>query len=120
MISNQDNTDTKNEAGEDNKDCKHSQPSKENNAQPMDTTLYQNLVYQTPLRTHVKSAVYHYLKELDGQQPTNLYATFLQEVEKPLLEVVLEQTHGNQSKACLILGINRGTLRKKMQLYGLL
>jgi len=37
-----------------------------------------------------------------------------------LLEVVLKKCRGNQSQACKILGLNRGTLRKKMAKYGLL
>ena len=41
------------------------------------------------------------------------------EVEKPLLEVVLKRTGGNQLRAARILGINRNTLRKKLDLYGL-
>lgn len=73
-----------------------------------------------PLRYHVQQAVEQYFVELEGETATNLYQTILQEVEKPLLEVVLEQTQGNQSKTALILGLNRGTLRKKMQQYGLM
>ncbi|SUD90437.1 DNA-binding transcriptional regulator Fis [Psychrobacter phenylpyruvicus] len=73
-----------------------------------------------PLRFHVQQAVEQYFIELEGETATNLYQTILQEVEKPLLEVVLEQTQGNQSKTALILGLNRGTLRKKMQQYGLM
>ena len=73
-----------------------------------------------PLRYHVQHAVEQYFVELEGETATNLYQTILQEVEKPLLEVVLEQTQGNQSKTALILGLNRGTLRKKMQQYGLM
>ena len=73
-----------------------------------------------PLRYHVQQAVEQYFVELEGATATHLYQTILQEVEKPLLEVVLEQTQGNQSKTALILGLNRGTLRKKMQQYGLM
>jgi len=39
-------------------------------------------------------------------------------VEKPLLEVVLTHAGGNQTLAAQVLGINRNTLRKKMQQYG--
>lgn len=75
---------------------------------------------KTPLRDHVHVAVTQYLSELDDQLPTSLYQTVIQEVERPLLEVVLAKTQGNQSKSAKILGLNRGTLRKKLELYGLM
>jgi Fis family transcriptional regulator len=49
-----------------------------------------------------------------------LYELVLGEVEPPLLRTVMEYTRGNQSRAAEILGINRGTLRKKLKTYGLL
>ncbi|WP_230656982.1 DNA-binding transcriptional regulator Fis [Psychrobacter sp. I-STPA10] len=73
-----------------------------------------------PLRIYVEHAVRQYFAELEGEQPHDLYELVLQEVEKPLLAVVLENTRGNQSKTAQILGLNRGTLRKKMQNYGLI
>jgi Fis family transcriptional regulator len=42
------------------------------------------------------------------------------EVERPLFKTVLEYVGGNQSRAAEILGINRGTLRKKLRDYKLL
>ncbi|WP_011960844.1 MULTISPECIES: DNA-binding transcriptional regulator Fis [Psychrobacter] len=75
---------------------------------------------RAPLRHHVQQAVEQYFVELEGESTTNLYQTILQEVEKPLLQVVLKQTQGNQSKTAKILGLNRGTLRKKMQQYDLM
>ena len=42
------------------------------------------------------------------------------EVEAPLLACVLEHTDGNQTRAADALGLNRGTLRKKLKLYGLI
>ena len=60
-----------------------------------------------------------YFDDLNGQQPQNLYSFFISEVEKPFLKVVLEQVDGNQSRAAKILGINRNTLRKKIQTYKL-
>ena len=39
---------------------------------------------------------------------------FIAAVEKPLLDVVMNQAEGNQSKAAEWLGINRNTLRRKL------
>lgn len=72
-----------------------------------------------PLRECVASALSEYFKHLDGHPPGNLYQMVLQEMEMPLLEAALRHTGGNQSHAAEILGISRGTLRKKLKLYGL-
>ncbi|MBT8123984.1 MAG: hypothetical protein KJO81_04075, partial [Gammaproteobacteria bacterium] len=48
-----------------------------------------------------------------------LYKMFVGEVERPLLESVMEYCNGNQTKAARYLGLNRGTLRKKLKLYSL-
>lgn len=71
------------------------------------------------LQDSVDQALEQYVAKLDGQTPANLYSLVLAEVEKPLLEMVLKLTNGNQSKAAIILGISRGTLRKKMAIYEL-
>lgn len=72
------------------------------------------------LGASVRKSLKDYFDQLDGQTPANLYSMVLAEVEKPLIEMVLGLTKGNQSKAAIILGISRGTLRKKMAIYGLL
>ena len=72
------------------------------------------------LRTEVKRAIKRYYRKLDGQNPIELYNLTLSQIEPPLLEVVLKKCRGNQSQASKILGLNRGTLRKKMAKYGLL
>ena len=74
---------------------------------------------QTTLRDSVKQTMEAYLKQLDGHSTGQLYAMFQQEVETPLLEIVMAYVRGNQSKAAELLGINRGTLRKKLKMYGL-
>ncbi|MFM8411209.1 MAG: helix-turn-helix domain-containing protein, partial [Alphaproteobacteria bacterium] len=51
--------------------------------------------------------------------PVDLHATLLAEFERPLLEITLEKTGGNQLRAAQILGINRNTLRKKLLDLGL-
>ena len=72
-----------------------------------------------PLRECVRSAVANYFDQLDGHSTSGLHRLVLGEVEVPLLEAVLSYTEGNQSKAAEVLGINRGTLRKKLKEYNL-
>jgi Fis family transcriptional regulator len=72
------------------------------------------------LRQSVEQAVEAYFRQLDGQHVTDVYDLVLQEVEAPLLEVVLRHTRNNQTLAATVLGLNRGTLRKKLKRYGLL
>ena len=67
----------------------------------------------------VKHSIRRYLYELEGTEPNEMYAMVLKQVEQPLLEAVLEHTRGNQSKAADYLGLNRGTLRKKLRTYNL-
>ena len=61
-----------------------------------------------------------YFKDLDGAEPCAVYEMVLHQVEKPLLECVMAECGGNQSKAAAILGLNRNTLRKKLTVHGLL
>jgi len=72
-----------------------------------------------PLSVCVTQAIETYFEDLNGQEPTNLHHFFINEVEKPFLEVVMKQVKGNQTKASEILGINRNTLRKKLKTYDL-
>jgi Fis family transcriptional regulator, factor for inversion stimulation protein len=67
----------------------------------------------------VKHSIRRYLFELDGAQPSDMYDLVLRQVEQPLFEAVLEHTKGNQSRASEMLGLNRGTLRKKLRQYNL-
>ncbi len=78
-----------------------------------------DLLPATPLRDQVYEALRIYFHNLGDQQPSHLYDLVLREVEPPLLEIVMQRTRGNQTKAADLLGINRGTLRKKLQRYGL-
>lgn len=77
------------------------------------------LLPATPLRDQVYEALRIYFHNLGDQQPSNLYDLVLREVEPPLLAIVMQRTRGNQTKASDLLGINRGTLRKKLRRYGL-
>lgn len=75
-------------------------------------------VQNTALRDCVKESIDNYFKHLDGQDVANVYELVMAEVEAPLLEVVMNYTRHNQTKAAEILGLNRGTLRKKLKQYG--
>lgn len=72
------------------------------------------------LRDSVEITVSNYFQHLDGQDVTDVYDMVMSEVETPLLEVVMKYTRHNQTKAAQVLGLNRGTLRKKLKQYGLL
>ena len=72
------------------------------------------------LRDSVEKALESYFAQLDGQPVTEVYDMVLSEVEAPLLEVVMRYTKDNQTKAAILLGLNRGTLRKKLKQYGML
>lgn len=72
------------------------------------------------LRDSVEKALESYFAQLDGQPVTEVYEMVLSEVEAPLLEVVMRYTKDNQTKAAILLGLNRGTLRKKLKQYGML
>ncbi|MCH2158364.1 MAG: DNA-binding transcriptional regulator Fis [Oleiphilaceae bacterium] len=74
----------------------------------------------TTLRDEVEKALSNYFAQLDGAPVTDVYQLVLSEVEAPLLEQVLKYTRNNQTKASVLLGLNRGTLRKKLKQYGLL
>lgn len=72
------------------------------------------------LRDSVEKALQNYFDHLDGQPVVDIYDMVLSEIEAPLLETVMKYTRDNQTKASLVLGLNRGTLRKKLKQYGML
>jgi Fis family transcriptional regulator len=72
-----------------------------------------------PLRSLTEQALDDYFTSLNGHAPGHLYDLVLREVEEPLFRAVLDFSAGNQSRAADILGINRGTLRKKLRVYGI-
>lgn len=78
-----------------------------------------NIPHKT-LRDSVESSLGNYFKQLDGQPVTDVYQMVLSEIEAPLFETVMAYTKDNQTKASELLGLNRGTLRKKLKQYGLL
>jgi Fis family transcriptional regulator len=63
----------------------------------------------------VRKALEKYFKDLDGERPRTVYDMVLKNVEKPMIEVVLTHAEGNQTVAAKWLGINRNTLRKKIE-----
>ncbi len=77
---------------------------------------------KTPLSlgVAVEHCLNEYLRELNGELPTGLFQLVTREVERPLLEIVMAYSQNNQSQAARVLGINRNTLRSKLDLYDLL
>ena len=72
-----------------------------------------------PLRSQAEEALQSYFETLNGHKPAQLYDLVMREVEEPLFKVVMGHVQGNQSRAATILGINRGTLRKKLKEFGI-
>ena len=62
----------------------------------------------------VRETLIQYFRDLNGAEPHSLHDMVMLTVEKPLLDVVMRQADGNQSKAAEWLGINRNTLRRKL------
>jgi Fis family transcriptional regulator len=73
-----------------------------------------------PLCKHTEDALDQYFATLNGDRPGELYDLVIGEVERPLFKAVMDYTDGNQSQAAGILGINRGTLRKKLRSYSII
>jgi len=72
------------------------------------------------LRSEVEKALDRYFDQIDNEPVTNLHQMVMSEVEEPLLQAVMRFTGNNQSKASIMLGLNRGTLRTKLKNYGML
>ncbi|HEX8980395.1 MAG TPA: helix-turn-helix domain-containing protein [Parasulfuritortus sp.] len=76
-------------------------------------------VDENELAVCVKKVLNQYFKDLDGELAANVYDMVMNCVERPVLQIVLNKAGNNQSRAADILGINRNTLRKKMQMHGI-
>ena len=74
----------------------------------------------TLLKEFVKEVMQDYFDKIDGYPIDNIYNLVIGEVEKPLIEETIKYCKGNQSKASELLGLSRGTLRKKMKQYNIL
>ena len=68
----------------------------------------------------ITGALQSYFRDLDGEAPSAIYDMVIKSVERPMIEVTLQQAGGNQMLAAEMLGINRNTLRKKITEYRLL
>ena len=71
------------------------------------------------LQKSVEHAIKTYLDDLDGEIPCSLFDTVIAEIEQPMLELVLKHCNNNQTRTARFLGINRGTLRKKLNQYSI-
>ncbi len=94
------------------------QKGAQNTEQPLTTAAGNG--QNVTLRDSVEHALENYFQQLDGAPVSDVYQLVLSEVEAPLLEKVMEYTNDNQTRASEMLGLNRGTLRKKLKQYGLL
>ena len=86
----------------------------------LETPAVADSINSASLRENVELAMANYFKHLDGQPVSDVYQMVLSEVEAPMLEAVMRYCRDNQTKASKVLGLNRGTLRKKLKQYGLL
>jgi len=68
----------------------------------------------------VQRTLEQYFLDLDGEKPTAIYSMVIRNIERPMLEFVLQRANGNQTVAAEMLGINRNTLRRKLTDYNLL
>jgi Fis family transcriptional regulator len=76
-------------------------------------------VEERSLAENVQKAMEAYFEDLDGHQASDLHALFLEEVEKPFFDVVMNYTKGNITHAAKMLGLNRVTVRNRLKKYGL-
>jgi two-component system, NtrC family, nitrogen regulation response regulator GlnG len=74
------------------------------------TPAYDELSLEDVVRLKLKD----YFRQMRDVDPTNLYDMILERIERPLIELTLERTGGNQLRAASLLGINRNTLHKKI------
>ena len=69
------------------------------------------------LEKWLDKSIKQYVGEMDGESNGHLHELIIRGIEKPLVEIVLKETNGNQTQAANILGINRNTLRAKITEY---
>jgi two-component system nitrogen regulation response regulator GlnG len=71
-------------------------------------------VDQLSLEEIIRRKLQDYFRRTEGVDVDNLYSLVIERIERPLIELTLKKTRGNQIRAAQILGINRNTLRKKI------
>jgi two-component system nitrogen regulation response regulator GlnG len=79
-------------------------------AQEPTPAMYGDMSLEEIVRLKLKE----YFRQTGDVEPSDLYALIIERIERPLIELTLERTGGNQLQAAAILGINRNTLRKKI------
>lgn len=79
-----------------------------------------NRALDPSLSETVQRTLQEYLDTLGDHEASNIYRLVMDEVERPMLEVMMRYTHGNQSRAAQCMGINRATLRTKLKRHNLL
>lgn len=76
------------------------------------------MLNENDIARYVRKAISDYFKDLDGEEPScAVYDMVMNCVEKPLIETVLDHAGGNQTRTAELLGLNRNTLRKKIQAH---
>jgi DNA-binding protein Fis len=80
------------------------QPGEEPDTDPKDANL----------ASYVEKKIGDFVRAMNVGSGKNLYPTLMRAVERPLIELALRETNGNQLKAARLLGLNRNTLRKKI------
>jgi Fis family transcriptional regulator len=99
--------------------ARSSRKSTKTRREPKPSHHHNGSTSSVPLRSLTEQALDDYFTSLNGHAPGQLYNLVMREVEEPLFRAVLDYSEGNQSRAADILGINRGTLRKKLRVYGI-
>ena len=83
---------------------------------PKEEGVQKSSVYSSSLTNSISMHINNFFKALDkGSKDLDLYKNLLSEFERPLIQKTLDYCGGNQIKAANLLGINRNTLRKKIQ-----
>ena len=75
--------------------------------------------HKSSLSKKINQEAISYIKKMNGEGIENLHGLFIKEVEKSLISTVLEHLDGNVTKTASYLGINRGTLIKRIKYYNI-